>query len=64
MLEILVHRMRVVIRDRRGLETVECAVFGVAFVGVIIGGAAMLGADMSAAYAGIDTYIQNQVDKM
>jgi len=63
-LEKLVHCLVAAINDRRGLETLEYAVFGVAFVGLIVGGVALLGADMSAAYTGIGTYIQNQVGQM
>jgi Flp pilus assembly pilin Flp len=64
MANMLMRRLRAVIRDERGLETLEYAVFAAAFLVIIAGAVALLSTDIATAYSDIGNFIQTQAGNM
>ena len=56
--------LRALIRDKKGLESLEYAVFAVAFLVIIGGGIALLSTDLSTAYADIGNFISSKAAAM
>jgi Flp pilus assembly pilin Flp len=58
MIYMIALQLRAALKDKRGLETLEYAVFAAAFLGVIAAAVALLSGDLSSAYGSIGTYIK------
>jgi Flp pilus assembly pilin Flp len=58
MIYMIALRLRAALKDKRGLETLEYAVFAAAFLGVIAAAVALLSGDLSSAYGSIGNYIK------
>ncbi len=64
MVNMIAERLRALLKDERGLETLEYAVFAAAFLVIIAGAVALLSADISTAYTDIGSFIQTQAGNM
>jgi Flp pilus assembly pilin Flp len=61
---MIVLRLRALLKDKRGLETLEYAVFAAAFLGVIAAAVALLSGDLSSAYGSIGDFIKNSASNV
>ena len=64
MIDYVRMRLRALMGDQKGLETLEYAVFAVAFVVIIGGVVAALSGDLTTAYTDIGHWIAGQAEDM
>jgi Flp pilus assembly pilin Flp len=64
LINMVIQKLRAVVRDERGLETLEYAVFAAAFLVIIAGAVALLSGDIATAYSDIGVFIKNQAAAM
>ena len=57
MIYMIALRLRAALKDKRGLETLEYAVFAAAFLGVIAAAVLLLSGDLKTAYGSIGNFI-------
>jgi Flp pilus assembly pilin Flp len=60
MTEILVERLRAIIKDQRGMESLEYTVFAGAFLFIILASVVGISGNLSTAYTAIGDYLTSQ----